>query len=817
KGEIALQAIDPALDGSKGNLFTIGMDLSAGDKTRLNTISWMASGARLPGRDRSLMNAALFADDRDGLVDAFEDILARIGIPTSEVALGASTVASVREVIPTHTNTDVSAIDLDPGGSASASDIRSARIARANHRNNVLFSATVEVPSFRGHLRAFNIYTVTDPVFPRTARDADFSLIWDAGVELQDDDPDLRPIFFNKEGSTQVLPFTTGNVLPEDLGVSAGYLMELDGTGALTDADARDIVVKVTRGYRLSVDPSTGTIYNNLGNLNLSLFDENGDLTWKLYENTAGSVAVVSNPPRSPDFDPPLAHSDKYGVGGSVPGDGFYWDHFNRKTVVYYPSNFGMLQGFDAKTGAEIVAFIPDDVIGLALNELPGSRDTLKDVVKSIVTNNNGILNHNFTLSGDATVDDVFLRSDHGEDDEWHSMIVFGRGKGGRFITAMDITTVPSNPSSLRLLWNRGNRDLRTSGKSRKVIKEGPIDGLGETYSTPVLGNVDTRIDASTTLDEVDQWLVFAGGGYGCETSGTDEDEGQNLFAFRAEDGFIYYTAWAGNDTSAAIPYNALPARPTLFNPHDEDTLDAKDFVTRVYIPDVQGKVHKLVTTDPDPANWQFTVFAAMGTDQPITAPVTLLNDVFTPNRVYVMAGSGGDSRAPIPDEGFGFRIWIDNDVEGTATTQYPVGTPADFEGPFLDGERMTAQAVTLGSIGDPAPATVFFTASEGTLDAATCTSSFFSTLYAVGIVSGQPEFDLDPDSPGTTSTSLGEGKAFLFGRDGNIYVTRSGGLGVNADVSTWGDGNFNDDSVPYGSSPFSIQLAVEGFRISPF
>ena len=299
KGETALKAIDPDLDGSKGNLFTIGMDLSPPDKTRLNTISWMASGARIASRDRNLMNAALFADNRAELVDAFEDILAAIGIPTSEVALGPSTVATVREVVPTYTNTDVSAVELAPPGAASASDIREARIARANHRNNVLFSATVEVPSFRGHLKAFNIYTVTDPAFPRTAREADFSLIWDAGVELQDDDPDLRPIFFNKEGSTQVLSFTTGNVLPEDLGVVAGYLSELDGTGALTDEDARDIVVKVTRGYRLSVDSDTGTIYNANG-LNFSLVDENGDLTWKLFENTAGSVAVVSNPKTPP-------------------------------------------------------------------------------------------------------------------------------------------------------------------------------------------------------------------------------------------------------------------------------------------------------------------------------------------------------------------------------------------------------------------------------------------------------------------------------------------------------------------------------------
>ena len=439
--------------------------------------------------------------------------------------------------------------------------------------------------------------------------------------------------------------------------------------------------------------------------LNFSTLDENGDPTWKLYENTAGSIAVVANPPRSPDFDPPLAHAAEYGVGGSVAGDGFFWDHFNRKTIVYYTSNFGMLQGFEGETGKEVVAFIPDDIVGLALTEVAGSRDTLKDVVKNVVTNNNGIINHKFTASGRATIDDAFLRADNGEDDKWHSMIVFGRGKGGRFITAMDITTVPSAPSSIRLLWNRGNREL--------PVMEGPIDGLGETFSTPVLGNVDTR-GPSTPPEEADQWLVFAGGGYGCDNP---ENEGQNLFAFRAEDGVIYYTAWAGNDSSAAIPYNALPARPTLFNPHDADTLDPKDFVTRVYIPDVQGKVHKLVTTDPDPANWQFTVFAEMGTDHPITAPVTLLDDPFTPDRVFVMAGSGGDSRAAVPVDGFGFRIWLDTDVEGTATTQYPVGSPASFETAFQNEERMTGQAVTLGSIGDPAPATVFFVASEGEFD----------------------------------------------------------------------------------------------------
>ena len=52
---------------------------------------------------------------------------------------------------------DVSAVKRPTRGRERRRNSRR-RIARANHRNNVLFSSTVEVPSFRGHLKAFNIY-----------------------------------------------------------------------------------------------------------------------------------------------------------------------------------------------------------------------------------------------------------------------------------------------------------------------------------------------------------------------------------------------------------------------------------------------------------------------------------------------------------------------------------------------------------------------------------------------------------------------------------------------------------------------------------
>jgi hypothetical protein len=802
KGEFVLKQVDPALDGSKGNIFVIGFDLGADPaaQQRVGTIAWMAGGANLvPQRARNLMTGPFFTEDQAKLVNDLRDILARIGIPESEVTLGTPIVTTVREVIATHTNTFLAASDVFPVSLDDANAIRQARTVRADHRDNVLFSTTVEVPGFKGHLKATSIYRVTDENLPRTARVADGTQLWDAGVELQDDDPDGRVLLFNRRNQTALVPFNTATVTPADLGVSAGYL------GALTDDDARDIVVKVMRGWRLVLDPITRSPYNSSGELNFSLLDDAGEPTWKLFETTATGIAVVGNPPRSPDFDPPLHHASEYGVGGSTAGGGFYWDQFNRRTIILYPSNSGILHAFDGETGAERFGYIPDDAMSLAPGEIAGSRDTLKDFVQLVVTQNNNVINHRFMLSGAPNVLDVFLRADRGQDDEWHTVAGFGRGRGGRFMTALDITDAATDPDDLELLWNRGNRE---------GINDGQLDGLGETWSVPVFGNVDTRTDPSVSDNRIDQWLLFAGGGYGCNNAAT---EGRFLFAFRVEDGFLYHRASITADPQAPIGPNAIPATPTLYNPHDEDAADNKDFVTRVYVPDVHGRVWKLITSDPDPANWTMNIFAEMGPDHPITAAVTLMKDIFQPNRVFVMGGSGGDRRAPIPQGGFKFRIWLDKDVETANTTQY-ASDSFESERIFNPEERMFVPAVTAGEIGDPLPAVVFFAASREDFDRTVCTITFNSSLYALGIESGNPEFDLDSSQPGEDVVSLGEGKVQgLFVRDGNLYVSESGGLGSTGSVDVFGDGTFDDDPRPPGIGQFTLQLLIEGFRISPF
>ncbi len=809
KGRLAYERMNPsALDratGEKGWSFVVGIDITSGpdvgvdDPPRTNHMAWEASGAFYGSPNAG---AALYASSADGgisLKKALRDVFGRIGIPQSTVTLGSAVVGSVREVIPTFTNTAVTAdkhIGLVDPPNVDADDIREARKVRDDHENNVIFSTAVDVPGFKGHFNARSIYRVTDPANPKTAREAFFQPIWDAGEKLQAMAPDSRNILFNKPGQTALLPFNAANVTPADLGVGVGYLIDIDGTGALTANDARDMVVGVIRGYRLSKDPITNKLYKPDGTINFSPLGKDGFPTWKLYE-AFGALTVVQNPPRSPDVDPPQNHANEYGVGGSQAGDGFYWDHFNRQTMVYLPANGGMVHAFDAETGSEVFAYIPDDVMRFAPGEVLGSRDVLSEFVELVVAEANGVVNHQFFMAGSPTVKDVFLRSDNTGDDKWHTLLAFGRGRGGRFVTALDIT----DPLAPKLRFNKGNRE---------GVNDGQLDGLGETWSLPVMGNVQTN--SGSNPNKVDQWLLFLGGGYGCNNNAK---EGHYLFALRAEDGAIYHRAQVTNNAAASIAYNAVVAMPVLYNPHQLHVDDPVDFVTRVYVGDVQGVIWKLVTKNLNPATWDFKKFAELGTNQPITAAVALLKDVNTQN-VFVMAGTGGDLRVSALTNTFKFATFIDKDPEGVATIQFPLGAPPFFEKTLNPEERVSVAPVTIGRLGDPVPATVFFAASRSDLEIQTCTSKFFSTLFALGILSGQAEWDLD--GGGKDESVAVEGKVTgLFARNKNLWVSQSGAIGSStAGLTSYGDGKFSD-GPPTGGGGMTIQLMVDSFRISPF
>jgi hypothetical protein len=769
-------------------------------------LAWEASGVAFgrPGR------SAFIATNKAALKQALKDALSAIGIPPTIVSLGAPVVGSVKELIPLN-NPNVTP-SMVHGDVNNLSDFGAAQKVTLQHQNNVLFTTLVEAPSFKGRLKARLVYQVVQQNVNGQIVDVkvpSFQDVWDAGDELQKRDPDDRTILFNRKGETLLRPFRVGQVTPADVGFAAGagvgFLSSVDGTGALTDADATEIVVQVIRGYRLSKDPVTNKIYRPDGKLNFSPFESDGvTKTWKLYDSTSPGAAVIGRPQRPPSVDAPQHHTTEYKT--------FYETNFNRQTIVYLGSNGGMMHAFRADNGAELWAYIPDDVMGIQSPEIAGTHSTLKDLVNLVVNQNNGVQNHHFFMSGAANAEDVVLSTD----DKWHTLVAFGRGKGGKFFSALDVSNagdwdqaygnlgrIPeADPRLPKLLFNVGNRDGVADGPG------GVYDGLGETWSTPVMGEVKLLVSGNVKP----QAVLFAGSGYGCKNT----LEGRYFYVLRLEDGSVLRRLGPISSTPGApILDNALVASPAVFNPHtfDRSKLDPRDYSTRSYIGDLQGNVYKLDSSSTDPANWTFKVIASLGLNQPIGAPVAFLSDPNVPDTIYFFVGSGGDSRVQAAGGTFKLAGFLDDDPDGS-NTPAPIINGGGFLIDLGAEHRVFIAPVTAHTA--DGNGTVFFASTRPEFVAATCTNTFSSTLYAFQARTGLAAFDMDPNQGGTqTSVNLPSGSKItgLYHRDGHLYVSKSGGFGVASETEVRGSGQFGSQG---GTGPL-VNVLVNSFRVSPF
>ena len=111
----------------------------------------------------------------------------------------------------------------------------------------------------------------------------------------------------------------------------------------------------------------------------------------------------------------------------------------NRAGVVYVGANDGMLHAFDAATGVEKFAFIPNAVIQAGLKQY-----TEKGYV------------HRYFLDGELTIADIYNGS------EWRTILIGSMGRGGRAMFALDIT----NPNVPKFLWEKTSTDIPALGNN---------------------------------------------------------------------------------------------------------------------------------------------------------------------------------------------------------------------------------------------------------------------------------------------------------------------------------------------------------------
>jgi hypothetical protein len=379
-------------------------------------------------------------------------------------------------------------------------------------------------------------------------------------------------------------------------------------------------------------------------------------------------------------------------------------------------------------------------------------------------------------------------------------VIFFGRGPGGKYYTALDVTSPgpftrsagQTNPPWV--MWNRGNPDTvdgTPTGTQVRAQDFTPYSKMGETWSVPAVGNVGPTDfgNPDPTLGVV-EFRAFTGSGYGTPASG----EGATFYSLDALTGNVVQSRDLPGGLTNYIADNALVAGPSGFNPQqlEPPPLPCGDpnnpvtcpkgglnlgRVTRVYTPDIQGRIWKFNTSTSD-------VFFDAGPEHPFGNSVSLLKITLPlqPAKGYVFAESGNDPR--VPDSAGPFKLFGLRDDGGdlaigpsVMTGGFPIDLPATP--PSNVQYRGTSQPVTAyNAQGQPR---VFFAATRfNPAGASSCLSSFDTIFFALGAVSGDAVYDFNAD--GTSDLYVEFANMRTTGLQtigGSVYMGESGALGA--------------------------------------
>lgn len=134
--------------------------------------------------------------------------------------------------------------------------------------------------------------------------------------------------------------------------------------------------------------------------------------------------------------DPTFTGQQNYGFD-AVPGEGGSYDAFrssaayrSRPSMIYVGANDGMLHGFRAIDGSELLAYVPSPVYGTlsALTD-PAYAD-----------------NHKYLVDGSVKTLDAFVNG------SWKTILIGALGGGGRGVFALDVTA-PDSFGTGNVLW----------------------------------------------------------------------------------------------------------------------------------------------------------------------------------------------------------------------------------------------------------------------------------------------------------------------------------------------------------------------------
>ncbi|HAI59742.1 MAG TPA: hypothetical protein DCM32_07680 [Xanthomonadaceae bacterium] len=215
-----------------------------------------------------------------------------------------------------------------------------------------------------------------------------------------------------------------------DLWVNSGGYRVFNSFGALTPTDQTALVdaarMNYVRGDRSNEVPAA--------------------MGFRVRQSAIGTF--VNSQPLFVGRPDPRLHAGAGFVGASA-----YPAHAStnagRKQMIYIGSNGGFLHGFNAATGVEEYAFMPN---GVLRNQIAGLADAN--------------YTHRYQVDGDPAVAEVFDT----QTNRWRTILVGTMGRGGSSVFALDVT----NPDSVQFLWERSQAEIPALGNAlnRPVIAQ---------------------------------------------------------------------------------------------------------------------------------------------------------------------------------------------------------------------------------------------------------------------------------------------------------------------------------------------------------
>ena len=353
-----------------------------------------------------------------------------------------------------------------------------------------------------------------------------------------------------------------------------------------------------------------------------------------------------------------------------------------RTRIVYQGANDGMLHAFNAQTGAETWAYIPNLVMS-KLNNLSSKVGFV----------------HAYLVDGTPVSGDVDFKNccTTGSGNDWHTILVGGLSKGGNGYYALDVT-VPDAASETavtsKVLWEFPNSITNTAQRNAAKLN------TGYTFGKPII--VKTKATG---------WVVLVTSGYNNGTNVGDSG-GDGL-------GHLYVLNPKTGDLLKDIPTTGCTTTPTT-SPcglaeisayvENSDVDNTTDFV---YGGDLMGNVWRFDLSGGSVSSWGVSKFAVLrdagGTTQPITTTPELAKVIINGIAYrFVYIGTG--------------QYLGSSDVPGTGQNSHATQTQTMYglvdttTSSLPDPLRATLQAQTLTTSGSTRTLTSY-TVNLGTLN----------------------------------------------------------------------------------------------------